>query len=769
MQMIYRAIVELNSKEGCTEESISEFIQKEYDDLPWAHLTFLKHHLQKLCESGEIAVTSNNTYLLADGIHNLNSDPSFSLKTEFMQQQGKKIKGRAKQCRKELNSENAQVNQHEVSSPERPPGFGLVPVKDLFKLKDQQHDHPCREGTLGSTPLLLSPSRAIVNLDSASNVQQEQQPVNSRSERPLELCAEQKACKSLPMISTSSLTIAVNSNPAEQCELVLSNSGGFSDVKTKTKGEVDIFSQTLKQMLEEQRQLRCRSQSHSKCEQPTTTTTTQLLELEHKQQVQQQPQLLGLEAQQVIKAVETSCQMQEQQGKQYVPMNTEPPSKLPHSERCVEPEIITKLKPCSTEGQQQSESLLAGVVDGHDLTKGLLDIPVQDMPMGLELATKEQSSQTKRMYRQLKRWGQITSTTKPLTILATKLFYSKKNQHEAPEIPNEDRPPDLKQAPVEESTQATEQGSKLHGRGKRIKCQSEKITITDSCNILNTLDHSEKDQVPEFPSVEGAQKLKDQKTLEKPLHSELRSLLPELEQATATTMTDFLPQHYQHEEEICREHFWLCKRRPLHDLEETSAEQLTIEDQKRESLRVQKKLFMSQKKMVPGSDNSCLALQSEPEQPPITPCPEIAEHQLNQEAHQTPPHCQSQTCHSKSEETIAATMTELVAAQDHPKEVQQQLDCQQESDTLLTVMELLPSDYQNQLERQLPASRGRGRPRKYPLNPQQMVKTKYQGQWRHHKDPHNPQQQQHEQTKRRGRGRPPKPRSDDTAMQNELP
>ncbi|XP_076898941.1 uncharacterized protein LOC143552669 [Bidens hawaiensis] len=63
--MIYKAILELNKKGGSNEESISEYIQKEYAELPWAHSTLLKHHLEKLCDRKEICMTHNECYLIA--------------------------------------------------------------------------------------------------------------------------------------------------------------------------------------------------------------------------------------------------------------------------------------------------------------------------------------------------------------------------------------------------------------------------------------------------------------------------------------------------------------------------------------------------------------------------------------------------------------------------------------------------------------------------------------------------------------------------------
>ncbi|KAI7750847.1 hypothetical protein M8C21_003044, partial [Ambrosia artemisiifolia] len=63
--MIYKAICELNKKGGSSEKLISEYIQKEYADLPWAHSTLLKHHLEKLCDRKEICMTDKQCYLLA--------------------------------------------------------------------------------------------------------------------------------------------------------------------------------------------------------------------------------------------------------------------------------------------------------------------------------------------------------------------------------------------------------------------------------------------------------------------------------------------------------------------------------------------------------------------------------------------------------------------------------------------------------------------------------------------------------------------------------
>ncbi|KAB1210495.1 hypothetical protein CJ030_MR6G010791 [Morella rubra] len=51
--MIQRAIEGLNEDEGSTEEAISKFIKEDVEDLPQAHASFLRHHLNELSKSGE--------------------------------------------------------------------------------------------------------------------------------------------------------------------------------------------------------------------------------------------------------------------------------------------------------------------------------------------------------------------------------------------------------------------------------------------------------------------------------------------------------------------------------------------------------------------------------------------------------------------------------------------------------------------------------------------------------------------------------------------
>ncbi|OMO60604.1 Histone H1/H5 [Corchorus capsularis] len=62
--MIQKAILELKEEGGSTEEAISRFMEKEYESLPWAHASFLSHHLKKLSRNREILCVNNDLYML---------------------------------------------------------------------------------------------------------------------------------------------------------------------------------------------------------------------------------------------------------------------------------------------------------------------------------------------------------------------------------------------------------------------------------------------------------------------------------------------------------------------------------------------------------------------------------------------------------------------------------------------------------------------------------------------------------------------------------
>jgi hypothetical protein len=66
--MINKAIKELNDECGSTEREISEFIRREYEDLPTAHATILQLNLRKLYMNGKLVCTKNGRYVLVDAV-----------------------------------------------------------------------------------------------------------------------------------------------------------------------------------------------------------------------------------------------------------------------------------------------------------------------------------------------------------------------------------------------------------------------------------------------------------------------------------------------------------------------------------------------------------------------------------------------------------------------------------------------------------------------------------------------------------------------------
>ncbi|KAL8531841.1 hypothetical protein ACS0TY_008444 [Phlomoides rotata] len=60
--MIETSLKDLNEKTGSSVESISQHLEKSYDNLPFAHSVLLKNHLEKLGETGEIVVTRDQRY-----------------------------------------------------------------------------------------------------------------------------------------------------------------------------------------------------------------------------------------------------------------------------------------------------------------------------------------------------------------------------------------------------------------------------------------------------------------------------------------------------------------------------------------------------------------------------------------------------------------------------------------------------------------------------------------------------------------------------------
>ncbi|WMV22811.1 hypothetical protein MTR67_016196 [Solanum verrucosum] len=99
--MIEKALQELDEEEGSNEDSISEFITKNNDSLPRAHTTMLKHHLENMCERGEIVMIDEGRFSLPGDSEN--SNPK------------KKVKGKRRG-----SSSNTQKKQQQKEKEEDP-------------------------------------------------------------------------------------------------------------------------------------------------------------------------------------------------------------------------------------------------------------------------------------------------------------------------------------------------------------------------------------------------------------------------------------------------------------------------------------------------------------------------------------------------------------------------------------------------------------------------------------------------------------------------
>ncbi|KAL1568570.1 hypothetical protein AAHA92_00172 [Salvia divinorum] len=81
--MIENALDVLNEKGGSSQKSISQYLEKNYDNLPWAHVGLLKHHLQKACQEGQVIVSRRNKYRLARDVDSSTKDSKKPRQTKW--------------------------------------------------------------------------------------------------------------------------------------------------------------------------------------------------------------------------------------------------------------------------------------------------------------------------------------------------------------------------------------------------------------------------------------------------------------------------------------------------------------------------------------------------------------------------------------------------------------------------------------------------------------------------------------------------------------
>ncbi|MCD7450586.1 hypothetical protein HAX54_007382 [Datura stramonium] len=139
--MIEKALRELNEKGGSSEDSIAKFIKKEYDSLPWAHMTLLKHHLQKMSEKGEILMIDGGRFLLPADSENLSRKRQKKRKYVKRKRSGTSETKQRKPQQKEKEEEK--LVQH----------YDVELVGEQEKLDEQQNEVTVKRTRRGSSEI----------------------------------------------------------------------------------------------------------------------------------------------------------------------------------------------------------------------------------------------------------------------------------------------------------------------------------------------------------------------------------------------------------------------------------------------------------------------------------------------------------------------------------------------------------------------------------------------------------------------------------------
>ncbi|MCD7465386.1 hypothetical protein HAX54_001201 [Datura stramonium] len=138
--MIEKTLKELNEKGGSSEDSISKFIKKEYDSLPSAHMSLVKHHLQKMSEKGEILMIDGGRFLLPADSESLSSKRKKKRKYVKRKRSGNsEIKQKKPRQKEKEEEKRVQHDDVEVVG-ERKKLNGVEVVGERKKLDEQQNE-----------------------------------------------------------------------------------------------------------------------------------------------------------------------------------------------------------------------------------------------------------------------------------------------------------------------------------------------------------------------------------------------------------------------------------------------------------------------------------------------------------------------------------------------------------------------------------------------------------------------------------------------------
>ncbi|XP_057477500.1 uncharacterized protein LOC130765176 isoform X2 [Actinidia eriantha] len=769
--MIHGAIKELKEPEGSTKESISEFIKKQYDDLPWAHFTLLKSHLQKLCASGEIVVTSDQCYLLADEISNLSSGArSNNPKRELtLKQQGKKIKGRTKCQRKDQNKEeilpgehremNCRLNQlqeqnklviaeqnltgeprhglveelHALQAQEQEQQIVLIEeqnqlegqIPDSDHLEQNQPDVPSPERPPGfNLAIVKETTTTSTNLhSSAKQLEVEQQHEYPYPKEPPELRLvdqeQQPESNSEWPLELVTPQKACKSHAMASTSLTLPTNSESPELCKLQLPNSGITSEIKMASEGEADEDSCTLQPMLEEWRQQWCKSQRQYEFEQWCQSQRQYEYDKLCQSQKQSGYEKLCRSRRQSKYKQPTMETSRLQVLKSVEKltAMQQQQQGKQQGGKNQAKSRSETIITQDIptDSNQRLgtpndpKQLPNVSISERPIHLDLAAMEGSSQTERMKRQARRWCQLMSASKPPTT-SIEWLPSSEVQYPEPELPNAVGPPELKQIPGEESAETTETRAKLRGQQKQIKSQPKEMT--DSFNMPMDPMQSELGQRPVLLCPERSLK----------------------------------PQHQP------------PNRENLQELKQTPEEESTKRETLQPKLGIRLKLLLTDPKMKTGSLDSSPTSQQELEQLVVVPSPEKAKEQQVQQAQENPQHWHLRSWHSKPKTDASTTTAKLMPVLDQHKE-QKQPDFQdgwrpleQKSDVTSTVAKSLPSDHQIHHEIKKPAPQGRGRPCKCQIRGRRLEPKPNDTRGENLLS----SEKQRQELKRQGRGRPRK-------------
>ncbi|TKY59028.1 Histone H1 [Spatholobus suberectus] len=199
--MIRNAIIELKEGPGSTEEAISEFIKREYNDLPWAHTKILSLQLEKLCEIGELARVEGGRYVLrvdddeeteqCEGSQKRKRGKRRSDRGEESEEGQLQVFGeQSQQAEAEAQSQDSMLHL-EATSSSQPAALKCIPAAEIALSPAQlQQQMPCNGPSESSLDAAAKMSGSL-----SSNVQECKQDENLMTGHPDHQCRERKPRK----------------------------------------------------------------------------------------------------------------------------------------------------------------------------------------------------------------------------------------------------------------------------------------------------------------------------------------------------------------------------------------------------------------------------------------------------------------------------------------------------------------------------------------------------------------------------------------------